>query len=300
MLMGLVCPAPCEDGCNRNEVDDFVGINAVEHHVGHYALEHGLKLPAPGEPTGKRVALIGGGVASLACAYNLRRKGHACTIFEARPELGGMVRYGIPGYRTPRDVLDGEIQRILDMGVEVRTGVKVGVDVTLDELAERLRRGLRRARRASGNAAHRAGREGSRQLHQRHLISGSLQRRQAQGRSRPRARHRRRRHRYGRGRRGAQARAHLANPRKGPAGKCRARPDDPRRGDGGSPAGRGRHHRLSASHREDARVESGNRTGHSGRREDHSLRSRPSLWRSMARAAPKLCASSRWIGRAAK
>ena len=135
MLMGLVCPAPCEDGCNRNEVDDFVGINAVEHFVGHYALEHGLKLPAPGEPTGKRVALVGGGVASLACAYNLRRKGHACTIFEARAELGGMVRYGIPGYRTPRDALDHEIQRILDMGVEVRTGVKVGVDVTLDELA---------------------------------------------------------------------------------------------------------------------------------------------------------------------
>ena len=135
MLMGLVCPAPCEDGCNRNEVDDFVGINSLEHYVGHYALEHGLKLPPPGQPTGKRVALVGGGVASLACAYNLRRKGHACTIFEARAALGGMVRYGIPGYRTPRDVLDREIQRILDMGVDVRTGVKIGVDVTLDQLA---------------------------------------------------------------------------------------------------------------------------------------------------------------------
>ncbi len=134
-LMGLVCPAPCEDGCNRNELEDHVGINSVEHFIGQYALEHGLKLPPPGAPTGKRVALVGGGVASLACAYQLRRKGHACTIFEARAELGGMVRYGIPGYRTPRDVLDREIQRILDMGVEVRTGVKVGVHVTLDELA---------------------------------------------------------------------------------------------------------------------------------------------------------------------
>ncbi len=133
-IMGRVCPAPCEDGCNRNEVEGHVGINSIEHFIGDYALEHGLKLPPPGKPTGKRVALVGGGVASLACAYYLRRKGHACTIFEARAELGGMLRYGIPAYRTPRDVLDGEIQRILDMGVEVRTGVKIGVDMTLDEL----------------------------------------------------------------------------------------------------------------------------------------------------------------------
>jgi NADPH-dependent glutamate synthase beta subunit-like oxidoreductase/Pyruvate/2-oxoacid:ferredoxin oxidoreductase delta subunit len=133
-VMGRVCPAPCEDGCNRNEVEDRVGINSIEHYVGDYALEHGFKLPEPGLPTGKRVALIGGGVASLACAYQLRRKGHACTIFEARSELGGMMRYGIPGYRTPREVLDREIQRILDMGVEVRMGVKIGVDITLDEL----------------------------------------------------------------------------------------------------------------------------------------------------------------------
>ncbi|MGO9174100.1 MAG: NAD(P)-binding protein [Rhodomicrobium sp.] len=133
-IMGRVCPAPCEDGCNRNEVEDHVGINSIEHFIGDYALEHGLKLPPPGAPTGKRVALVGGGVASLACAYNLRRKGHACTIFEARADLGGMLRYGIPGYRTPRDVLDREIARILDMGVEVRTGVKVGVDITIEDL----------------------------------------------------------------------------------------------------------------------------------------------------------------------
>jgi len=133
-IMGRVCPAPCEDGCNRNEVEDHVGINSIEHFIGDYALEHGLKLPPPGAATGKRVALVGGGVASLACAYNLRRKGHACTIFEARADLGGMLRYGIPGYRTPRDVLDREIARILDMGVEVRTGVKVGVDITIEDL----------------------------------------------------------------------------------------------------------------------------------------------------------------------
>ncbi len=133
-IMGRVCPAPCEDGCNRNEVEDHVGINSVEHFIGNYALEKKLKLRAAGADTGKKVAIIGSGPAGLACAYQLRRMGHACTIFERQPALGGMLRYGIPGYRTPRDVLDGEIQRILDMGVEVRTGVKIGVDIELDAL----------------------------------------------------------------------------------------------------------------------------------------------------------------------
>jgi NADPH-dependent glutamate synthase beta subunit-like oxidoreductase/Pyruvate/2-oxoacid:ferredoxin oxidoreductase delta subunit len=133
-IMGRVCPAPCEDGCNRNEVEDHVGINAVEHFIGNYALEKRLKLPPPGADTGKKVAIIGGGPAGLACAYQLRRMGHACTIFERHAGLGGMMRYGIPGYRTPRDVLDGEIYRILEMGVTVRTGVKIGVDVELAAL----------------------------------------------------------------------------------------------------------------------------------------------------------------------
>ena len=133
-VMGRVCPAPCQDGCNRNEVDDFVGINSVEHFIGNWALQNGLTFPKPEKETGKRIAIIGGGPAGLAAAYQLRRKGHACTVFEANPQLGGMMRYGIPGYRTPRDVLDGEIQRILDMGVEVRLNTKIGVDVTLDTL----------------------------------------------------------------------------------------------------------------------------------------------------------------------
>ena len=133
-IMGRVCPAPCEDGCNRNEVDDYVGINSIEHYVGQWALEHKLKLPPPPPATGKKIAIVGSGPAGLAAAYFLRRKGHAVTIFEMRKELGGMMRYGIPGYRTPRDVLDAEIQRILDLGIEVRTGKKVGVDIPLSEL----------------------------------------------------------------------------------------------------------------------------------------------------------------------
>ncbi len=133
-IMGRVCPAPCEDGCNRNEVEDHVGINAVEQYIGDYALQQGYKFPVPPADTGKKIAIIGGGPAGLACAYQLRLKGHACTIFESHKKLGGMMRYGIPGYRTPRDVLDGEIQRILDLGIEVKAECKIGVDVTLDEL----------------------------------------------------------------------------------------------------------------------------------------------------------------------
>ena len=133
-IMGRVCPAPCEDGCNRNEVEDHVGINSVEQFIGDYALENKLGLPAVEAESGKKVAIVGSGVAGLACAYHLRRKGHACTIIEAHEELGGMMRYGIPGYRVPREVLDGEIQRILDLGVEVRANTKVGVDVSLEDL----------------------------------------------------------------------------------------------------------------------------------------------------------------------
>ncbi len=133
-VMGRVCPAPCEVGCNRKEVEDRVGINSVEQFIGDYGLEHGLKLRVPGPDTGKKVAIVGGGPAGLSCASHLRWLGHACTIFEAHGELGGMMRYGIPGYRTPRQVLGGEIQRILDLGVEVRTSTKVGTDISLEEL----------------------------------------------------------------------------------------------------------------------------------------------------------------------
>ncbi|MCU7811940.1 MAG: FAD-dependent oxidoreductase, partial [Candidatus Thiodiazotropha sp. (ex Notomyrtea botanica)] len=126
-MMGRVCPAPCQDGCNRNEVEDFVGINAVEQYIGDIAIEKGYKF-TPGADTGKKVAVIGGGPAGMAAAFQLRKIGHGVTVFEKDPELGGMMRYGIPNYRIPRDKLQAEIQRILDMGVESKTGVKVGVD----------------------------------------------------------------------------------------------------------------------------------------------------------------------------
>jgi glutamate synthase (NADPH/NADH) small chain len=134
-MMGRVCPAPCQDGCNRNELEDFVGINAVEQFIGDTAIANGYKFAAAGADTGKRVAIIGGGPAGLAAAYQLRRKGHAATIFEANDGLGGMFRFGIPGYRVPRDALDAEINRILDMGqIEIKLNTKVGVDVTVEQL----------------------------------------------------------------------------------------------------------------------------------------------------------------------
>jgi len=134
-MMGRVCPAPCQDGCNRNELEDFVGINAVEQFIGDTAIANGYKFETPPPTSGKRVAIIGGGPAGLAAAYQLRRKGHASTIFEANDGLGGMFRFGIPGYRVPRDKLDAEINRILDMGdIEVKLNSRVGVDVTVEQL----------------------------------------------------------------------------------------------------------------------------------------------------------------------
>ena len=132
-VMGRVCPAPCEDGCNRNEVEDHVGINSVEQYIGDSALEAGFKFEA-GPDTGKKVAVIGGGPAGLAGAYQLRRKGHAVTLFDNHETLGGMMKYGIPGYRTPRNVLDGEINRIIEMGVEVKMNTWVGKDITVEQL----------------------------------------------------------------------------------------------------------------------------------------------------------------------
>ncbi len=133
--MGRVCPAPCEAGCNRNEVDDFVGINAVEQYVGDWANDNALKLAGkPEAESGKKVAVIGGGPAGLTAAMFLRRAGHGVTIFESHEELGGMMRYGIPGYRTPRDMLDTEIQRILDLGIETRISTRVGEDISIADL----------------------------------------------------------------------------------------------------------------------------------------------------------------------
>ena len=133
-VMGRVCPAPCESGCNRNQVEDFVGINSVEHFLGDYAIENRLAFPKPTAPSGKTVAVIGGGPAGLSAAYQLARKGHQVTLFDERGELGGMMRYGIPGFRTPRTVLDAEIGRILDLGIKTRINCRIGSDISMAQI----------------------------------------------------------------------------------------------------------------------------------------------------------------------
>ncbi len=134
-VMGRVCPAPCQDGCNRNEVEDFVGINAVEQYIGDMAFKEGFKFEACQDLNGKKVAIIGGGPAGMAAAYQLRRRGIASTIFDDHDKLGGMMRYGIPNYRIPREELDRECERIMEMGgIEFKANTRVGRDISVDEL----------------------------------------------------------------------------------------------------------------------------------------------------------------------
>jgi NADPH-dependent glutamate synthase beta subunit-like oxidoreductase len=124
-VMGRVCYHPCEGACNRGQLDEAVGINAVERFLGDEAIRRGWAFEPPAEASGKRVLVVGAGPSGLSAAYHLRRLGHAVKIVEAGPLAGGMMRFGIPQYRLPRDVLDAEIRRIVDLGVEIELGRKV-------------------------------------------------------------------------------------------------------------------------------------------------------------------------------
>ena len=124
-IMGRVCYHSCEGACNRGRMDLPVGINSVERFLGDLALKHGWKVE-PGKPTGRKVMVLGAGPGGLAAAYHLARLGHKVTVFEASPKAGGMMRYGIPKYRMPREKLNAEIARIRDMGVDIRLDGKVG------------------------------------------------------------------------------------------------------------------------------------------------------------------------------
>jgi NADPH-dependent glutamate synthase beta subunit-like oxidoreductase len=136
-ICGRVCPALCEDECNRRELEGAVNINKVERLIGDYGVEHGLKLTKLTEESRpQRVAVVGAGPSGLSCAYQLARRGYHVTVFEALQKPGGMLRWGIPGYRLPEGTLDAEIQKILDLGVELRCGVRVGRDLTLEELRQ--------------------------------------------------------------------------------------------------------------------------------------------------------------------
>lgn len=124
-IMGRVCYHPCETACNRGQLDESVGINSVERFLGDEAIRRGWSVSVDSAPTGKRVLVVGAGPSGLSAAYHLALLGHAVTIREAGPMAGGMMRFGIPAYRLPRDVLDAEVQRILDLGVELELDAKV-------------------------------------------------------------------------------------------------------------------------------------------------------------------------------
>jgi len=135
-ICGRICHHPCESVCKRQEIDEPVAIRALKRFVA----DLGLELPDPPPPIpahkSERVAIIGSGPAGLAAAYDLRRAGYPVTVFEAEPEAGGMLRYGIADYRLPPDVLDAEIGVLERAGVEIETGQRIGVDRTLEDLLE--------------------------------------------------------------------------------------------------------------------------------------------------------------------
>jgi NADPH-dependent glutamate synthase beta subunit-like oxidoreductase len=124
-IMGRVCYHSCEGACNRGKLDAPVGINSVEHFLGDQAIAQGWKFAPVAAPSGKKVLVVGAGPSGLSAAYHLARLGHAVTVQEAGPLPGGMMRFGIPQYRLPRQVLDAEVQRIVDLGVQIEYGVKV-------------------------------------------------------------------------------------------------------------------------------------------------------------------------------
>ena len=124
-VMGRVCYHPCQSACNRGQIDEAVGINAIERFLGDKAIEEDWKVDVVAAPSGKQVLVVGAGPSGLSAAYHLRRAGHKVVVREAGPMAGGMMRFGIPKYRLPRDILDAEIKRIEDMGVVFEFNSKV-------------------------------------------------------------------------------------------------------------------------------------------------------------------------------
>ncbi|MBF0154040.1 MAG: FAD-dependent oxidoreductase [Magnetococcales bacterium] len=137
VVCGRICPHPCESQCRRGLVDEAVAINPLKRFSSEYELSHGPIVPQPAPDTGHKVAIVGGGPAGLSAAFYLRKMGHAVEIFEALPALGGMARYGIPRFRLPWELMDGEIKSILDMGVAVHHNQRLGRDFTIADLKGR-------------------------------------------------------------------------------------------------------------------------------------------------------------------
>ncbi|MCK5828000.1 FAD-dependent oxidoreductase [Candidatus Bipolaricaulota bacterium] len=129
--LGRICPAPCEDACRREIAEEPVQIR----HMKRFLADHGYEyVPPVGEPSGKRVAIVGGGPAGLSAAFFLRQHGHDATVYDAMPAMGGMLRYGIPEYRLPQTVIDKELDVLRRMGITFRNGVRIGTDISCTQL----------------------------------------------------------------------------------------------------------------------------------------------------------------------
>lgn len=135
-ICGRVCYHPCMSNCARKDYDEALFIPAIERFLGDFAIEKGLREHASGAQQPHKIAVVGGGPSGLTCACFLAKKGYRVTIFEKRNKLGGVLRYGIPAYRLPKDVLDAELERVLDLGIDVRTNTSIGSDLSIEELSE--------------------------------------------------------------------------------------------------------------------------------------------------------------------
>ncbi|MBQ1630944.1 MAG: FAD-dependent oxidoreductase [Firmicutes bacterium] len=134
LSLGRVCPHPCEEKCRRGLIDEPISIQQLKRFAADFDVEGDKFIPECEEDTGKSVAIIGGGPMGLSAAYFLRKMGHDVTIYESMPYCGGMLRYGIPEYRLPKEVLDEEIDTIEQMGVEIICNTKVGVDIPFETI----------------------------------------------------------------------------------------------------------------------------------------------------------------------
>ncbi len=137
-VLGRVCPHPCEEHCNRSELDEPLSINAMERFLGDWAIDADVPLVRLDDAARDEwIGVVGAGPSGLSFAYQMARRGYRVTVYEGKEQAGGMLRYGIPDYRLPPAILDAEIGKILDLGVELRLDTAVGRDVTLDELRSR-------------------------------------------------------------------------------------------------------------------------------------------------------------------
>jgi NADPH-dependent glutamate synthase beta subunit-like oxidoreductase/Pyruvate/2-oxoacid:ferredoxin oxidoreductase delta subunit len=136
--LGRICPHPCESQCNRAELDEPLAINAMERFLGDFGIERQLPLARLENlnPT-ESIGVVGAGPSGLSFAYQMARRGYRVTVYDAREHAGGMLRYGVPDYRLPQQVLDAEIQKILDLGVELKLNTQVGKDISLEALRAR-------------------------------------------------------------------------------------------------------------------------------------------------------------------